>query len=324
MKQLVNTTGSISPDYTIEQNERVIREFLRECNCDGIELIYDGADQATNLLKPHVMGYHLIFYPDWVDFWNGNVKSLKRKFGSEKMWKDFYRGDSRESLLNQFREDLNRAKLLGASYVVFHVSDVSIEEGYTYQWEHTDEDVVNASIEVINSIMGDPSFSFYFLIENLQWPGFSFTKPDLTKRLLSEIEYKKKGIMLDIGHLFCTNLELKSQAEGCEYVKRILDQHGRMVDDIKGVHLHQSVTGSYVKEFLQNSWNKPNENYYEHFRKSYEHIKRIDTHQPFSDAGIWDVIDQIGPEFLVHELAASSLEEKKSLVKVQQHTLGIA
>ena len=34
---------------------------------------------------------------------------------------------------------------MGARYVVFHVSDVSVEEGFTYHWRHTHEEVIDAA-----------------------------------------------------------------------------------------------------------------------------------------------------------------------------------
>ena len=71
-----------------------------------------------------------------LDFWRGDKASLLRKFGSREAYEAFYQGADGASLILQYREDLARAKALGASYVVYHVSDVSIEEGYTYHFLH--------------------------------------------------------------------------------------------------------------------------------------------------------------------------------------------
>lgn len=322
MKQLFNTVGRVCPEKTMEQNAAMIGELIKECNCDGIELIYDGTDRELASMKPYVTGYHLTFYPDWVDFWTGNFPALKRKFGSSRIWKEFYSGETRKEFVRLFQEDLRRAEALGAEYVVFHVSDVSIEEGYTYRWEHTDEEVADASLELINELLAESVFSFEFLIENLQWPGFSFTRPEITERILSGIHYEKKGIMLDIGHLMCTNLELRNQAEGCRYAERMLQNHGSLTKFIRGIHLHQSVTGAYVKESIKRVL-RDSGNYYERFRKSYDHIRRIDTHQPFSDPAAAVLVERIQPEYLIHELSAASLSEKKTLIRMQQSALGL-
>ena len=267
-----------------------------------------------------VVGYHLIFYPDWLDFWNENVAALNRKFGAPNIWKDFYLGSGRGSLVSQLHADLQRAESFGAKYVVFHVSDVSIEEGYTYHWEHTDQEVIGAAVELINLLLDGRDYSFEFLMENLHWPGFTFTSPELTEELIYRVNYPKKGIMLDIGHLMCTDMEIKDQADGCRYVHRMLDEHGELCRYIRGVHLHQSVTGGYVKQSLENL---PvlKQDYYERFAESYGHIRRIDTHQPFDSSEVRRLVERISPEYLVHEINAGSLEEKKALIRIQQNAL---
>lgn len=86
---------------------------------------------------------------------------------------------------------------LGAHYVVFHVSDVSLEEGYTYRWLHTNQEVIDAAVEVVNLILGEERWPFEFLVENQWWPGFTFTEPEETARLLEGIRFAGKGILLD-------------------------------------------------------------------------------------------------------------------------------
>ena len=56
--------------------------------------------------------------------------------------------------------------------------------------------------------------------------------------------------MLDTGHFLHTNLDLKTQEEGVDYLNQMLDAHGDLVSYIKGIHLQQSLTGDYVKEWL--------------------------------------------------------------------------
>lgn len=77
--------------------------------------------------------------------------------------------------------------------MVFHVSDVSIEEGYTYHWLHTNQEVIDAAVEVINLILGTETWPFEFLVENQWWPGFTFTEPEETVRLLEGIRLQGKG-----------------------------------------------------------------------------------------------------------------------------------
>lgn len=171
-----------------------LEEACRSCGCDGLEVVWGGEELPCTVPQALHVGYHLTFYPDWLDFWRGDRAALTEKFGSEEVWRSFYGGpEGRETLLRLYREDLDRAVTWGARYVVFHVSDVSVEEGFTYHWRHTHEEVIDAAAEVINLLLGDRAWPFDFLVENQWWPGFTFTEPELTRRLLDGIRAERAG-----------------------------------------------------------------------------------------------------------------------------------
>ena len=88
--------------------------------------------------------------------------------------------------------------------------------------------------EVINLLLGDRAWPFDFLVENQWWPGFTFTEPELTRRLLDGIRAERKGIMLDIGHLMNCDTSLRTLEEGADYVHRMLDRHGGLCRYIRG------------------------------------------------------------------------------------------
>ena len=220
-----------------------LRAELAALGCDGMEGIWSGEEFPEDLPADLVIGYHLAFYPDWLDFYRDDRRALKRKFGSLDAAARFYGGPGPETLLEQYRADLRRAAGLNPHYVVFHVSDVSIEEGYTYHWLHTNQEVIDAAVEVINLILGTETWPFEFLVENQWWPGFTFTEPEETVRLLEGIRFAGKGILLDTGHLMNACTGLKSEAEGADYIRRMLNRHGSLATWVRGVHLHQSLSG---------------------------------------------------------------------------------
>ena len=82
----------------------------RALDCDGLEVVWAGEDLPWDVpLSLHV-GYHLTFFPDWLDFWRGDRRALKDKFGGEVVWRAFYGGpEGPETLLKLYREDLGRA-----------------------------------------------------------------------------------------------------------------------------------------------------------------------------------------------------------------------
>lgn len=301
-----------------------LEEACRSCGCDGLEVVWGGEELPCTVPQALHVGYHLTFYPDWLDFWRGDRAALTEKFGSEEVWRSFYGGpEGRETLLRLYREDLDRAVTWGARYVVFHVSDVSVEEGFTYHWRHTHEEVIDAAAEVINLLLGDRAWPFDFLVENQWWPGFTFTMPALTRCLLDGIQYENKGIMLDTGHLMNANLELRTQEEGADWVSRMLEEHGGLGSMVRGIHLHQSLSGAYVKAHtgsLPDPWPV---DYAEQFCQSYQHILSIDTHRPWTTPAVRALVERIAPEWLVHELSAANRAERDKRLEIQSRALGV-
>lgn len=315
MKELISLPASEIAAYKGDAE----REILA-LGCDGAELIWSGEDLPAELPCPDCVGYHLVFYPDWIDLWNGDLAALERKFGSEEKWRAFYGGD-RSALIAQYAADLERAASVGAKYVVFHVSDVSVEEGYTYEWLHTDEEVIDASAELINMLCQGKSFPFAVFVENQWWPGLTFTRPEMTARLLDAIEHADKGVLLDTGHLMNANTAVRTQAEGARFILDMLDAHGKLAESVRAMHLHQSVSGEYVRTHTGFIPTDLPEEYFERFAFSYAHIQKIDRHQPWTDPAVREVVGRISPEYLTHELSASGFEARAAAVRIQRASL---
>lgn len=291
-----------------------LRQELRELGCDGIEAIWAGESIPVDIPKDLVGGYHLTFFPDWLDFYREDAAALLRKFGSIKAVRQFYGGLGAEHLVKVYREDLRRACSLGAKYVVFHVSDVSIEEGYTYHWLHSDREVLESAVEIIRALLPEIPAEMEFLVENQWWPGFTFTRPEETAWLLEQIPHPKRGIMLDTGHLMNTNIHIRSQRDGIAFIREMLRRHGSLSRYIRGVHWHQSVSGAYT---AANTGCLPETlptEYEARFAASYSHILQIDRHQPWTEPEAAALLEEIAPEYLTHELSATDRMNRKQAV----------
>ena len=221
-----------------------------------------------------------------------------------------------------FKRDFEISQDLHAKYLVFHVSDVSLEEGYTYRWEHTDQYVMDAALEVINEILRGRDASFDFLVENQWWPGFTFTDPKKTEYLLSRIDYPRVGIMLDTGHLMNTERKLKTQRQGVEYILSMIEKHGELSRYIRGLHFHQSLSGRYCRKAIGQVPPDFPEDYYEAFSVSYAHILRIDRHSPWTDPECVRILDRVRPAYLTHELSAKKHLSQLAALKRQLRSIG--
>lgn len=275
---------------------------LRALGLDGLELIADPEDLDPAFPPKLAAGYHLTFYPDWLDFYREDETALLRKFGSWETVERIYGGRKPEDLLRIFREDVARARSLRVPYMVFHVSDVSMEENYTYRWLHTDREVLDAAIELLNTLFRDVEPDFELLVENQWWPGFTFTDPAQTEYLLSRIDYPRTGVMLDTGHLMNCNPEIRSQADGVRWILSVLEKHGALSKAVRGMHFHQSVSGRYVRRHtgtLPADWSG---DFFRDFAACYAHIQQIDRHRPWTDPGCVRILEAVRPDYLTHEL----------------------
>ena len=294
---------------------------IRALGLDGIEGIVDPADLDTTFPKELLAGYHLVFYPDWLDFWRMNEKELLRKYGTWEMVGRAYPGTKPEDLMGMFRRDLDFALSMNTPYTVFHVSDVSLEEGYTYRWLHTDREVLDGAIEFINELLRGVEPTFDFLVENQWWPGFTFLDPAETDYLLSRIDYPRTGIMLDTGHLMNTNPRLRTQAEGIEYILGLYRAHGELGKSVLGMHFHQSLSGAYVRKHTGKLPENFPSDYFEAFFMEYPHIERIDRHRPWTDPRCVRLLDEVRPLYLTHELSSGPNRPQLAALKRQLGTI---
>lgn len=320
MLQLINLPYDIE---IIESHGNIegLKKILRETKCDSFEWIYSGRYTDIKLPKELTQGYHLTFYSDWLDFYLKNEKRILQKFDSWENIEIMYGSRNPDILIKNYSQDLKRAISLGAKYVVFHIADVSIEEGYSYNFEHSDKDVLDASAEIINEILKDIDTDIDFLIENLWWAGFRFTDKKNTQYILNKINYSNKGIMLDTGHLLNTNTTIKTEYEGIKYIDNILDKQKDFIHFIKGIHLNKSISGEYVNTSTGINFYPKGNTYFEKFTNSYSHILKIDQHKPFEDPKICEIIEKINPKYIVHEISGPNIQERIKLIKTQRNTI---
>ena len=287
---------------------------------DGVELMYCEDDRRGIIPSDRVIGLHMSSLYYWLDFWNGDDDRCLKEFGCKETMHNYYGGMSRQALIDRFCRDWEIAKRYNAEYVVFHVADSSSEETLTGRYSHTDEEVIDATCDLVNQALSGEADGPVLLLENLWEPGLSFTRPEITDRLMTGIRYPRKGIMLDTGHLMHTDLSLRTQTEALAYIHRCLDAHGELCKHIRGVHLNQSLTGAYMKRIRKNP---PvlSADYSERMNQLFTYVFQADLHKPFVCAGVQKLIERISPEYLTFEFVSNSREKHERMLLRQRRAL---
>lgn len=298
---------------------------------NGLEIIYDEEDCEQHLIRPDMInGIHLFFHLFWMDFWKRNFDYLDSVFDSREQWIEFYHGFEKEAYLDCFRKDLKRAEELGAKYVVFHVSEVRIENAYYERYQYTNEEVIDAALEVINTLLDEHSYPFDFLVENLGWSGLTLREPALTKKLLEGMHTDRKGIMLDTGHYMNTNHDLETPEMAVDYLNAMIDAHEAagvpILDYIKGMHLQMSLGGQYIKDFRKKLETEPVDlmamPFYNRFGTVYGYGARLDQHRPWIGQGVKEFVERVDPDYLTMEFSMPTREGYEESIEAQGKLLG--
>ena len=287
---------------------------------DGVELMCM-EDDVRGLVPPEcVTGLHMICVTYWMDLWTGDRDACLRELGSPEAIRATYGGDTREALVAHYRRDLENAKKYGAEYVVFHVADSNIEQTLTGRYRYSSREVIDASCELLNELFSGVTGGPALLLENLWQPGLTMTDPELTARLLEGVRYPNKGIMLDTGHLMHTNTSLRTQPQALAYIHQMLDLHGSLCRRIRGVHLNQSLTGSYMRRVMR----RPPvfaEDYMQRSYQLFEYVFKVDRHCPFTCPGVAALLERIAPEYVTFEFISNDLPQLRRMLHRQQNAL---
>ena len=320
MKHVINTVSE--NEWLKEYKDRADMEsFIKACKCDGVEVIRGGEDNTGIYCPENVVGVHLYFYPNWLDFWNMDLESLERHFGSRDIWESYYRATNREEFLKPYQEDMDYAEAMGAEYAVFHINDVSNEEILNYEWEHTNKQVITAAAEIINALTKGKNYHFKLLLENLFTPGMTLLDSKETELMLSLVEYENKGIVMDTGHLMCAPQNITEEEQGIDFVLQTVKNHGELAHYIKALHLHKSTTGDFVAN-LKKQTIIPEKDFYDRWTQSYNVILQIDRHQSLTSPRAAEILELVQPEFVCHEISAKNRTEKFEKMLIQMKAIG--
>lgn len=306
--------------FSHDELKKSMDKYSSKYGFDGYELIkYTNSDEGH--LKGYFKGYHIRFFPSWMEFYKEDFSSLYEELKDKKYFKALCGGEnSKSELVNYLKNELEIAKKLEVEYIVFHACNIKILESLTYIFRYSDLEVLENVVKIINEIFENKDYKFELLFENLWWPGLRLTNKEEMEYLLKNINYKNIGFILDTGHMINNNIEIKNSKEAVDYIRKNLDNLGEYKKYIYGMHLNYSLSGQYVKTAIEKN-RKIDLDIHECMKNIYEHINRIDYHDPFEDEGIIDIIKALPIKYLVYELIGKSEEELESKIERQDKIL---
>ena len=280
---------NIADFYSNKELEKDMQYFSKKYGFDGFELI-KFFNENNSPLKKYIKGYHMRFFPSWMELYLEDFNSLYAELKDKKYFKSLCGGHSKKELIEYYKRELKIAKELEVEYVVFHACNVKVTEAMTYD--------------------------FKLLFENLWWSGLRLTNKEEIEYLLNGVKYKNVGFILDTGHMINNNRDIKNSKEGIEYIKKNIENIGKYKKLVYGMHLNYSLSGEYVKKSIKENKEK-NLSIEEIMENVYQHVGVIDYHDPFEDKEIIKVINSLPIKYLVFELIGNTREELEDKIQRQ-------
>ena len=323
MKKLFHLSTTPKQLRMFEGDWEEIKQFVGKNQMDGIELGLTLDYDIEQIPKEIIEGVHLSFYPMWVDFWRQDEGKLSQLFATKEERNAYYQGDSPECLVTSYRKQYERAKALGAKYMVFHVSHVLPEDSFTWEFTYSDKEVMIATLELVNSAFPKEENGPLLLFENLWWPGLNYKDSELTKWFIEQVEYPNKGYLVDISHLILNNKEIGTEQEAYFYIKQIIKSLGETKQWIKAVHLNKTLPKRYMQRdhgYLLKKYREIKDSK-QKLTLLKKHIQALDGHIPFDHPIAKKIVALINPEYCVYETAPKSRYELAYFIKKQNEAM---
>ena len=164
MKQLFNYSTVPGYEEAIRRTGKSLEEYLAMLGLDGIELLVYRSE-------PYMRPFD------------------KVAVGQKRAW------------LLQIRRNIQAALIEKPEYLVYRVEEVSPAEQYSWNFDHTNAEVMKMAARVFNRVSEEVPADTKVLFENSWWPGLTLQNAKQTGEFLEKIKFENIGLMLDTGHL---------------------------------------------------------------------------------------------------------------------------
>ncbi len=301
-----------------------VQQFLDRHKLDGIELGLTLDYDIDTIPKSMVKGVHLSFFPMWLEFWSGDKQAVSNFIGDEQAVRNYYGDINRDVIVQTYRQQYERAKLLEAEYVVFHVCHIRPEDSFSWQFSYSNLDVIRAAIEIINEAFDHSGPKILF--ENLWWPGLTFLDKSEAQLLLDSVAHPNRGFVMDISHAILTNPKIANEQMAFNHIRQLVASLGDLVHHIDAIHLNKTLPFHYMRQnqsFKLDRFNCESDSVKQK-KLLMDHVNKLDPHEPFNHPLAKDIVDLINPKFCVYETNPQTINELNYFMKQQNIALGIS
>ena len=323
MERLFHLSTTPKQMELFDEDWEEIKRFVEKQNMDGIEIGLTQTYPLEKIPKEIITGVHLSFYPMWIDFFRQDKEKLSKLFKTEEEIIKYYGGSNPEILIHNYKVQYERAKALGAKYMVFHVCHILPEDSFTFKYDYTDKEVFEETLNLVNAAFDADEDGPMLLFENLWWPGLTYLDKNLAEDFINRVKYKNKGYLVDISHLILTNKEIGNEYEAYKYISKVYKELGNTSKWIKGIHLNKTLPKVYMKRdhsyALEQYKGAKDSRQKQMILK--KHINQMDGHKPFDHPIAKKIVDLIKPTYCVYETSPSSRYELAYFIKKQNEAL---
>ena len=328
-QNLMNFSVHPSDLNRFENGWEGLQEYIIEKDMDGVELLIGYDVPSNDIPKDIVKSVHLPFWVTWLDVWRKGADATKYYFPNmptENLQFCCGGSNSIEMIASQ-KKLWQYAAHFTPAHAVLHAAHVELEHAFTRDFTYKSTEVLSSFSELLNRTAqefndGEPPVTL--AIENLWWPGLDLLFPAQADDFASRLDFSNWNLLLDTGHLMNTNIALRCEDEAIDFV---LDRISRLSKDIQAkiqsLHLNLSLSGEYqtkqVMNGLPTGWSDLNHT--DKYIAARNHVLQIDQHLPFQSGRVKEIIQQVAPKNVIHELITKDIEEYSQKLEIQLNAL---
>lgn len=288
-----------------------VKSFLTEQKLSGIELSTE-LPCCSKEWQDAVVGFHLPCWYNWLSFYKNDREQLREWFPDEASLKNYYGAAELGEWLELLRVKVKLALSYKPEYLVWHVTQVTPKEAFTFKFHYANTEILAATAELYKRVADCIHQDVMVLFENLWWSGLDLRNVEELKKFMELLKGYNVGVILDTGHLLNTSLIARTEAEGIAWLLEQIDKLGDGKQYIKGLHLNLSLSAEY-RQGIEHIYPIGCTN-----EQLLGHVYNIDQHKAFQDKAIAELVAKVDPIYLNHELAYEGRTDLQRLLMQQR------